>query len=995
MKGRSFGRLAQVALLPAFAIALLVAMWVAVAVQLRLEHAASHNDGVTRSQYLARVLSDHVAHILRQSDHATQLFSLRHEDTAGGYTLAEFARAGGLLDTVLPARLELPMAVLDRNGDVRETLHGFTGAGFGQQAFFQSLAAGGNRNAIVSAAQDGPGGTWHIRVARRLQQRDGQFDGALVILIDPNLFIDDYDRIDVGERGAQLLTTRDGSLSAGRIGERLFAAGQLGFRPRRLAGESSEELFPDQPLDGTSRIYSHVPVPRYGLSAVVGIERDAAMARYRRYRSQYLGVAGIASLLIGAIAYLLMRQNQALRASHRAARTAQARLRAASDGSFDGVLMLQAWPPGAAVVEDFVILDINERGAALFHQPRKALLGQKAFALLPRYRQTGFFERYVEVYRSGKPVDEESEIRLDQDPPRWIHHQIVPLDDGVAVISRDITARKLAEFDINNSRRFLQSLIDHLPLLISVRSMAPDSRGRMMAWNKAAEAATGYRASQVVGKHASTLFPPDFALCSGAEDAAMLADPAVREREDAVLIAPDGSTRYLRTISVPLFGERGELEFILCIGEDITLRRAQEQSLRASEAHLAAVTNASPMGIVRADVRGQCIYVNRRFETITGLTREQSLGLGWLTAFVDNERAYMPAAFEHQRTHEEPFERVTRCQRTDGTLIWVSTKIAAIRLNGRIEGFIGSMDDITVLREAELAVRESEARLRTIADTLPTMVAYIDAGLVYRFHNRAYDREFGRDGVAVMGMTVEETIGTERYHALLPYLQRVLTGETVTFEEQDGTDGIERTFEVTYIPQYGDDARTVIGFHVMRQDVSSQKREKKRLLKLAQIDPLTGLANRAGFLQKLGDAMHASIDDGSLMALMYLDIDHFKPVNDTHGHHVGDLLLKAFSVRLAQALRASDTIARLGGDEFTIVAENLGRREDASQLAAKIVAATQAPFELDGISVSVTASIGLAFFSAGPFDPDGLIRDADRLLYQAKEHGRNTWRSAP
>ncbi len=355
----------------------------------------------------------------------------------------------------------------------------------------------------------------------------------------------------------------------------------------------------------------------------------------------------------------------------------------------------------------------------------------------------------------------------------------------------------------------------------------------------------------------------------------------------------------------------------------------------------------------------------------------------------------MPAAFEHQRTHDAPFERVTRCRRTDGALLWVSTKIAAIRINGRIEGFIGSMDDITVLREAELAVRESEARLRTIADTLPTMVAYIDAGLVYRFHNRAYDLEFGRDGIAVLGMTVQDTIGPERFAALQPNLQRALDGETVTFEEHDDKSGMERTMEVTYIPQRGADGEAVVGFHVMRQDITSQKREKKRLLKLAQIDPLTGLANRAGFLQKLGDAMHASIDDGSLMALMYLDIDHFKPVNDTHGHHVGDELLKAFSTRLAQALRASDSIARLGGDEFTILAENLGRREDAVQLAAKIVAAMQAPFDLDGVRVSISASVGVAYFSQGPFNPDALIKEADRLLYQAKEGGRNTWRSAP
>ncbi len=397
-------RLFQVALLPAFALALLVAMWVAVSVQLRLEHAASHNDGVTRSQQLARVLAGHVAQILRQSDHATQLFTIKHEESDGRFALAEFARKGGLFDSVLPAQLELPMAILDDGGNIRQQLHGFPAQPLGQEPFFQTLVTGSMRELVVSTVADRESGRWHIQVARRLHLRDGRFDGALVILIDPNLFIDDYDRIDVGEGGAQILTTRDGLHSSGRIGNRLFTAGQLGFRPQRAAGASSEELFPQQPLDATARLYSHAPVPRYGLTAVVGIERDAAMARYSRYRTQYLGIAAVASLMIAAIAAILMRQGSELRASNTVARKAQATLRAASDGSFDGVIILQAWPPGPGTVEDFIITDINERGAALFNRPRHALMGQKAFALLPRYRQTGFFERYVEVYRAGRPL---------------------------------------------------------------------------------------------------------------------------------------------------------------------------------------------------------------------------------------------------------------------------------------------------------------------------------------------------------------------------------------------------------------------------------------------------------------------------------------------------------------------------------------------------------------------------------------------------------------
>jgi diguanylate cyclase (GGDEF)-like protein/PAS domain S-box-containing protein len=985
----------RVGLLPVFALTLVVAMWIAVMVQTTLERQASRADAVAQSQALARVLSEHVTYILRQSDHATQLFKLSYEASGGVQKVAAFARRGGLLDSALPARLELPLARIDKEGRPVDPINGFGNASVADEAFFALLAASNADVALFSTPVNEPGSSrWQIRVARRLNDAQGQFDGAIVMMIDPNLFVDDYDRLDLDDNGAVILTSARNGMAVGRTGDRLFSSATLGFDPRRGPGSSSEELVPRGALDGVDRIYSHSNIPRFGLAAVVGVETRVAMAGFERHRRLYLGIAAIASALITLIVAILMKQSAQLRATMRAARSAQATLRAAAEGSLDGFLILKAWPGGAQPVEDFIIEDINDKAAAMLGRPRALLVGQKAFSLLPRYRKTGFFERYVNVFTEGRTLDEETEIRIDDDAPRWIHHQIVPLQDGVAITSRDITARKHADIEIRNNRNFLQSMIDHLPLLIYVKSVRARSFGAMMVWNKAAEEVTGYSADAVIGQVDCEAFPPGYALCNVEEDHAMLANPQVVDLPEKPLLRPDGTQRYLHTIAVPLLDEQGQTEFILCIAEDVTARREQEQSLRVGEAHLAAVTSASPLGLVRTDARGSCLYVNKRFETITGLTREQSLGHGWLAAFVENEMAYMPAVFEHQRRHEEPFVRITRCLRPDGKLIWASTKIAAIHLNGRIEGFIGTIDDITTLRDAELALRESEARLRTIADTLPTMVAYIDADQVYRFHNRAYDLEFGRNGAAVLGMSILATVGEARFRSLEPYILRALAGETLTFEEHDDSGGDERTLEVTYIPQTGDDGATVIGFHVMRQDVTSQKHEKKRLLKLAQVDPLTGLANRAGFMQQLAASMEQNVEEGRLMALMYMDIDYFKPVNDTHGHQVGDALLEAFSARLVQTLRASDTIARLGGDEFTIIMEKLARPEDASILAEKIVKAMQLPFELDEVTVSVSASIGLAYFRDGEIDPDALIKEADRLLYQAKEGGRNTYRAA-
>ena len=153
------------------------------------------------------------------------------------------------------------------------------------------------------------------------------------------------------------------------------------------------------------------------------------------------------------------------------------------------------------------------------------------------------------------------------------------------------------------------------------------------------------------------------------------------------------------------------------------------------------------------------------------------------------------------------------------------------------------------------------------------------------------------------------------------------------------------------------------------------------------------MVNRAGFEKKLSDAMAHSRTGAALMALMYMDLDRFKQINDLNGHLVGDELLKAFAARLSQAMRASDTIARLGGDEFTIIMENLAKPEDAAAAAAKIVQMMRSPFILNGKAASITVSIGLAYYRGAALDPAALVKQADQLLYAAKEAGRNTFRA--
>jgi len=988
-------RLYRFSLVPLFALLLLLVTWGAVIYQVGQEQAGAVRDAVAGSQTLARTLADHTGYILRQTDHATQLFKLKYEESGGSLRLNEFTRRQGLLDSVLPSKLELPIALTDAQGNVIDSANAYFPDQLAHQSFFRALAANPADTALVDTPMlDADSKHWTIRLARRLNDEHGRFAGAIIILVNPTYFVDDYDRLNLDEHGALMLVARDSGLTVGRIGEQLIISDRIDFRMPGPPDHAPEELVIEPPVDATARIYSYRELSRYPLLAVVGVSRAAALARFEHRRKIYLGALIAASLLIAGFTALLTRQSARLRRSIRQAKEAQALLRAAHQGSLDAVLLLKAWRPAPGKpVEDFVFADINERAADMLGKPRSELLGQRVLPLVPLLRGERFFKRFVLVMETGQPLEDEFELTLASGGTRWLRHQVVPIADGVAVTSRDISARKHDELALQDNRSFLQSLIDHLPVLVYVKSARPENFGQMEVWNKAAEDITGYQAGDIIGKTDCEAFPPDFGLHDAEDDRAILAERGVIDHTEKPLRLPDGSLRYLHAVSVPVFDERQQIEHILCIAEDISQRRQQELELRQKQAELAAVTDASPLGLVRLDRQRRCTYANRTFEAITGLPRAAALGAGWTSALHPDDYPLMHVALEQLTRSHAPFQSTLRCLHRDGKLVWVSVKIAPILIDDQIEGYVGSLDDITTLRESEVALLESEARLRTIADTLPAMIAYIDADQVYRFLNIAYEREFGLTGRHVLGKSVRDTVGEARYRSVAPYIGRVLAGETLSFEEEDEKEGIERCMEVIYIPQIGEDNLQVVGFHVMRQDITVQKREKQRLLKLAQVDALTGLSNRAGFQQKLSDAMHASRQQQHLMAVMYMDIDRFKPVNDTHGHGTGDALLRAFAQRLTQTMRATDIIARLGGDEFTIIMEQISKPDDAAVLAEKIVAAMQQPFELEGITVRISASIGLAFYRDEDISPAMLLQRADVLLYQAKQDGRNTYRA--
>jgi len=293
------------------------------------------------------------------------------------------------------------------------------------------------------------------------------------------------------------------------------------------------------------------------------------------------------------------------------------------------------------------------------------------------------------------------------------------------------------------------------------------------------------------------------------------------------------------------------------------------------------------------------------------------------------------------------------------------------------------------------AVREDAGDLLIdLVDHLDAMVAYWDKDQVCVFANAAYHAWFGKGRRELIGTTLKQLLGP-LYLKNLPHIEAAYRGSKQVFERDIPTpDGSVRQSLATYIPHIVDDEVRGIFVHVA--DVGPLKRlerelqqAKEKAERLATSDFLTGLPNRALLVDTLDHALARTRRAGDTLALMSVDIDYFKSINDRHGHLEGDRFLVEIASRLRATVRETDTVLRLGGDEFIIVATGLASGQEAVALATRIVEAAREPIVLGGASVQPSVSVGIALFPSNGTSADALVAASDKALYAAKNAGRN------
>jgi len=346
--------------------------------------------------------------------------------------------------------------------------------------------------------------------------------------------------------------------------------------------------------------------------------------------------------------------------------------------------------------------------------------------------------------------------------------------------------------------------------------------------------------------------------------------------------------------------------------------------------------------------------------------------------------------------HEKAGSAITtyRIRHKNGHYVWFEA-LARLVPSPEVEGvmeIIYTARDVTQRVLTEQALADSERRLRTITDNIPAVIAHVDASERYTFVNAYVQHVSGEDSTQMIGKTMREVRGDLIYRGLQGHIATALGGKAVTFEYEADYRGKHTYFQTNFVPDQ-DQGGHVSGVYALTTDITHIKEVEQELIKLARFDTLTGLANRRYFDEHIAAVMLRKYRQRSPILLMMIDVDHFKRVNDSWGHGVGDEVLRDVSQRVQSCLRRSDLVARIGGDEFVVLVEDIEAPSVGEGLARKIWTAMQPEIVVGTVRLRITLSIGIAFCQ-NIASPDAVMQLADAELYKAKADGRNTYHMA-
>ena len=554
------------------------------------------------------------------------------------------------------------------------------------------------------------------------------------------------------------------------------------------------------------------------------------------------------------------------------------------------------------------------------------------------------------------------------------------------VLWRDVTEAKRANDAIKESETRYRQLFEDANDIIYVH----DLDGNYISINQAGERIFGYSRDEALSMNMTAVIAPEDVEISKRELAKKLAGDTDQTVYEIDCIRKDGKRATLE-VNSSIITKNGRPIAVQGIARDITARKlAEEQSRKSEERYRDLFENANDL-IYTHDLRGNFTSLNRAGEIITGYSREEALTMNLASVvapeYLDAARTMTARKIEHERPTTYELEIIAK----QGHRVTLELSTRLIISEGLPIGVQGIGRDITERRQAETSLHNALSLFTSTFESTADGIVVMSLDRQIVTCNKKFIEMWGVDESILESKDGDKLVEVvsgqvKRPDEFIRQLNAVYSDpEAIATEILELKDG--RIFERYSQPQYLEGK--VVGRVACFSDITERKRAEEKLRHYALHDTLTNLPNRVQFMDHLRQAVErANGNSFAQFAVLFLDLDRFKVINDSLGHAVGDKLLIAISERLTSCVRPGDVVARLGGDEFTILLNRSGDISEVVKIAERLQAQISAPFKIDNYEVFTTASIGIIVSNDVRRLAEDFLRDADAAMYRAKEAGK-------
>ena len=589
------------------------------------------------------------------------------------------------------------------------------------------------------------------------------------------------------------------------------------------------------------------------------------------------------------------------------------------------------------------------------------------------------------VHKTGRLVIVRIEANAIRDPQGAVEHYLVAIED--------ITERRTAENALRAQEEFNRVLLNNQADGV----VACDAEMRLVLFNNVAKQWHGLDPREIPPEHWGHYF--GLYDASGEHELQAHEIPLVRafngeqlQHAGMVIKASGQAPRFVSCSATAFFDDTGKKLGAVAIMRDITEIQAQHRALRERETLFQALARVAPAGIFRTDMLGGTAYINQRGLEMIGLaSADEAKGIGWARHLHPDDREPLIGAWRAAFSQRSTFSAEYRFLHPDGRIIWVKGE-AQVETDeaGQFLGYVGTITDITGIKQSEENLRMAAA----VYDNTREGIMVTDQASRIVSVNRAFSEITQYEAQEVIGKTPKLLAsGKHDAHFFEAMWQALNTEGYWQSEIWNRRKNGELYPQLLSISVIRDKTGAVQNYVGIFADITHLKASEARLDFLAHHDPLTSLPNRLRLISNLEHAIQVAHREHKQLALLMLDLDRFKDVNDTFGHLAGDELLQHAAKRLTRRLRGADTVARLGGDEFTILLEDISQVSDSAKVADSIIKALEAPCKLsNNVEVHIGVSIGISIFPDHGTTALELLQHADAALYQAKAAGKGCYR---